>query len=117
VVQDKLGSMGPYAYLRDQWVSFDDQKMIKYKTNYVKQMGLAGAMIWALDLDDFRNLCNCEAHPLLKTINRGLCRLDTPSPDCSFPSETRGKDSIYAKLVVMKTYSESQTKVLMSTIL
>jgi chitinase len=91
VVQDSLGSMGPYAYLRDQWVSFDDQNMIRYKTNYVKKMGLAGAMIWALDLDDFRNLCNCEAHPLLKTINRGLGRLNTPSPDCSFNSQNKSK--------------------------
>lgn len=83
MVQDKYNSMGPYAYLRDQWVSFDDQQMIMRKTNLVKELGLAGAMIWALDLDDFRNICDCEPHPLLKTINRGLCRLNTPAPDCS----------------------------------
>ncbi|XP_059479869.1 probable chitinase 10 [Neocloeon triangulifer] len=86
VVQDPLKTMGPYAYLRDQWVSFDDQAMIKYKVDFIRQMGLAGGMIWALDLDDFRNLCGCEAHPLLKTINRGLCRIDSPAPDCSFSS-------------------------------
>ena len=46
--------MGPYAYKGDQWVSFDDAGMINHKSNYIKNMDLGGAMIWALDLDDFR---------------------------------------------------------------
>ena len=46
--------MGPYAFKGTQWVSFDDVAMIKHKSEYVKKMGLGGAMIWALDLDDFR---------------------------------------------------------------
>ena len=54
VVSDPSGSMGPYAYKDDQWVSFDDVKMIQHKSQYVKNMNLGGAMIWALDLDDFR---------------------------------------------------------------
>lgn len=64
--------MGPYAYLRDQWVSFDDVGMIQHKSEYIKAMGLGGGMIWALDLDDFKNYCGCEEYPLLKTINRAL---------------------------------------------
>ena len=46
--------MGPYAYKGTEWVSFDDVAMIKHKSEYVKKMNLGGAMIWALDLDDFR---------------------------------------------------------------
>jgi chitinase len=38
--------MGPYAYKGDQWVSFDDYQMIKHKSEYVKALGLGGAMIW-----------------------------------------------------------------------
>lgn len=94
VVQDEFGTMGPYAYLRDQWVSFDDQAMIRYKTEFVKARGLGGAMIWALDLDDFRNVCNCEPHPLLRTINRGLCRLNTPAPDCSLSKASSSKPAL-----------------------
>ena len=45
--------MGPYAYKGNQWVSFDDVAMIKYKSEYIKNLDLGGAMIWALDLDDF----------------------------------------------------------------
>lgn len=72
VVQDPEGAMGPYAYSGNQWTSFDDVKVTRKKSELAKKMGLGGAMIWALDLDDFRNRCGCEAHPLLKTINRVL---------------------------------------------
>ena len=54
VVIDPAGTMGPYAYKGDQWVSFDDVTMIRHKSHYVKKMKLGGAMIWALDLDDFK---------------------------------------------------------------
>lgn len=64
--------MGPYAYKGNQWVSFDDADMIRKKSELVKTMNIGGAMIWALDLDDFRNSCGCETYPLLKTINRVL---------------------------------------------
>lgn len=74
--------MGPYAYLRDQWVSFDDQAMIRQKSEYVRDMGLGGGMIWALDLDDFRDRCHCEQYPLLKTINRVLRNYPGPGPKC-----------------------------------
>uniref|UniRef100_A0A1B0AV04 chitinase n=1 Tax=Glossina palpalis gambiensis TaxID=67801 RepID=A0A1B0AV04_9MUSC len=73
VVRDPRGRMGPFAFLRDQWVSFDDAPMIQHKSEYVKAMSLGGAMIWALDLDDFKNVCNCESYPLLKAINRDAC--------------------------------------------
>lgn len=73
--------MGPYAYKGNQWVGFDDASTIKMKTQFVKDMKLGGAMIWALDLDDFTNRCQCESYPLLKTINRGLGRLKD-KPEC-----------------------------------
>ncbi|KAK6618323.1 hypothetical protein RUM44_002775 [Polyplax serrata] len=82
MVRDRKGRMGPYAYLRDQWVSFDDQEMIKHKAEYIRYMGLGGGMIWALDLDDFRNRCQCESYPLLKTINRILRNYPGPQPIC-----------------------------------
>ena len=69
--------MGPYAYKGNEWVSFDDIDTINQKTEYIKSMKLGGAMIWALDLDDFGGSCGTgETYPLLKTINRGLGMLD-----------------------------------------
>ena len=54
MVEDESGAMGPYAFRDDQWVSFDDSKMIHKKSKFIKDEKLGGAMIWALDLDDFR---------------------------------------------------------------
>ena len=72
-MRDANKRMGPYAYSGDEWVSFDDIDTIQQKTEYLKSMGLGGAMIWALDLDDFGGSCGTgEAYPLLKTVNRGL---------------------------------------------
>nr|CAD7569858.1 unnamed protein product [Timema californicum] len=82
VIKDKKGRMGPYAYSRDQWVSFDDTSMIRHKAEFIKAMGLGGGMIWALDLDDFRDICSCEQYPLLRTINRVLRGYPGPGPNC-----------------------------------
>lgn len=91
VVRDRKGRMGPYAYLRDQWVSFDDVAMIRHKSQYVRAMELGGAMIWALDLDDFRNVCGCEEYPLLRTINRELRGYPRVDPQCKLETVTECK--------------------------
>ncbi|XP_058130968.1 chitinase-3-like protein 1 [Dasypus novemcinctus] len=44
----------PYATKGNQWVGYDDQESVKSKVRYLRQKQLAGAMVWALDLDDFR---------------------------------------------------------------
>lgn len=64
--------MGPFAYKNNQWVSYDDQATLKRKTQLIKSMNLAGGMIWALDLDDFKNRCEEGSHPLLKVIREEL---------------------------------------------
>ncbi|XP_022917654.2 probable chitinase 10 isoform X1 [Onthophagus taurus] len=82
VIRDKKMRIGPYAYQRDQWVSFDDIDMIRHKSQFIKDLGLGGGMIWALDLDDFKNICGCENYPLLRTINRVLRNYTVPAPSC-----------------------------------
>lgn len=95
VVRDKKGRMGPYAYNKDQWVSFDDALMIRHKSEFVKSMKLGGAMIWALDLDDFKNYCNCEEYPLLRTINRVLRNYPGPHPKCPLEARPEGKSKLF----------------------
>ncbi|XP_034193394.1 putative chitinase 10 isoform X2 [Osmia lignaria lignaria] len=86
VVEDKQRRIGPYAYKGDQWVSFDDAKQVKIKAELIKDLGLAGGMVWALDLDDFKNRCGCEPSPLLRTMNRVL-RGYPKGPLCPVTSE------------------------------
>ena len=49
-------------------VGYDDVAMIRYKSEYIRKMGLGGGMVWALDLDDFKNRCGQGHHPLMNTI-------------------------------------------------
>ncbi|KAH9643897.1 hypothetical protein HF086_012772 [Spodoptera exigua] len=82
VSRDPGGRMGPYASFEDQWVSFDDDFMVRHKAEYVRSMGLGGSMAWSLDLDDFSGKnCGCGKSPLLATINHVLRGLEAP-PRC-----------------------------------
>ncbi|XP_004685323.1 PREDICTED: chitinase-3-like protein 1 [Condylura cristata] len=48
-----LGQQVPYATKGNQWVGYEDKESVKTKVQYLKNRQLAGAMVWALDLDDF----------------------------------------------------------------
>ena len=86
--------MGPYAFKDDEWVSFDDIDTIQQKTEFLKLMELGGAMIWALDLDDFKGSCGTgETYPLLKTINRELGMLDDGKSSVDQSLQSRRYDS------------------------
>lgn len=81
VVKDPYGRMGPFAYKGNQWVSFDDVEIIKKKVNFLKSLDLAGGMVWALDLDDFRNRCGQGKHPLINAIKNSLLESNVDEDD------------------------------------
>lgn len=68
VIQDPQRRMGPFAFKGNQWVSFDDANMIRQKAQFIRDMGLGGGMVWALDLDDFKGRCGEGQHPLMHTL-------------------------------------------------
>ena len=51
-------------------------------------MGFAGGMVWALDLDDFKNRCGEGAHPLMNEIKKVLGPSKGTMPGDAMP-ETR----------------------------
>ena len=62
--------MGPYAHKGNQWVGYDDVDIIRQKSEYIRDNGFGGGMIWTLDFDDFNNICGGGEYPLLKAINQ-----------------------------------------------
>ena len=104
VVEDSQGRLGPYAYKGDQWVGYDDVATIRRKSEYIRELGLGGGMVWAMDLDDFNNKCGQGHHPLLNTIKAVLAppRDETSTEvstdteelpeDVTLPSDVTGPD-------------------------
>lgn len=44
----------PYLVDGDQWVGFDDERAIRNKMHWIKSNGFGGAMVWTIDMDDFK---------------------------------------------------------------
>lgn len=67
-------TLTPYAYNSQtgEWVSYDDAESIGYKTSYLIEKGLAGAMIWAIGLDQFQ-----KGFPLIKQAKSIIDAPDT----------------------------------------
>lgn len=60
---------GTYAYQDDQWVGYDAIEDARAKARYVVEKELGGFMIWSLDEDDFKNVCQTGKYPLLSTLS------------------------------------------------
>ena len=61
-----------HATKGDKWISYDNQRSIRLKTNYAYEHNLAGVMVSAIDTDDFRGNCGGGKYPLLRTINKAF---------------------------------------------
>ncbi|KAG1661587.1 putative chitinase 10 [Nymphon striatum] len=64
--------MVPYAYNKDQWVGFDDQRSLKKKMQWLKRNGYGGVMVWSIDMDDFQGSCTGDTFPLMNSIKSEL---------------------------------------------
>nr|CAD7394198.1 unnamed protein product [Timema cristinae] len=62
----------PFAYRKDQWVGFDDERSLKTKMSWLKEEGFGGIMIWSVDMDDFRGHCGTGKYPLINAMRQEL---------------------------------------------
>nr|CAD7461789.1 unnamed protein product [Timema tahoe] len=58
----------PFASRGSLWVAYDDPESIAEKAQYVLDMELGGAMVWSIDMDDFKGNCG-DKNVLLQKIN------------------------------------------------
>ncbi|XP_059352646.1 probable chitinase 10 [Daphnia carinata] len=75
MVRDPSQAIGPYAVSPDHprtWVGYDDPEMAAVKSRYILSKGLAGAFLWDISYDDFRNTCGGGFNPITTAIYNTL---------------------------------------------
>ncbi|XP_076349223.1 endochitinase-like [Tachypleus tridentatus] len=88
---DDIGKC-PYAYYDDQWIGYEDEESIGIKMDYIRQQGYGGAMIWAIDMDDFNGACG-EKHGLLKVMNNKMKDYMVSTPDPTITTTPKPKST------------------------
>lgn len=58
----------PYAFSATEWVGYDDLRSVTEKANYINNNNLGGAMFWAVDDDDYNNVCGGGKYPLITAV-------------------------------------------------
>ncbi|XP_077695695.1 acidic mammalian chitinase-like [Eretmochelys imbricata] len=63
----------PYAYKGNQWIGYDNPKNFAIKAKWLLENNSGGAMVWAIDLDDFTGtFCGEGKYPLMNSLKSVL---------------------------------------------
>lgn len=70
-------SVTPFAVSGNKVIAYDNEQSIMEKVRFAMEKGLAGAMVWSIDTDDFQGDCaeNEEGvgnFPLTRCINKSI---------------------------------------------
>ncbi|KAL4222582.1 hypothetical protein ACF0H5_018623 [Mactra antiquata] len=63
----------PYFYYGNQWVSYDNEKSLKLKSEWIIENGFGGIMVYSLNNDDINGTsCGQGKFPLIDTIKKTI---------------------------------------------
>lgn len=75
--------VAPVAVSGNIWIGYDDAESLTAKVQFARSLGLAGAMVWSIETDDFHGACGGGKNPLQKAIRDALAStavVTTPRP-------------------------------------
>ncbi|XP_059479270.1 acidic mammalian chitinase-like [Neocloeon triangulifer] len=58
----------PYTYRAYEWIGYENVESVQIKGQYAKANNLGGVMVYALEMDDFRNICAGGRYRLLNSL-------------------------------------------------
>ena len=79
---------GPYAFLGNKWIAFDDDTSLKIKAKYVLLRDLAGVGLMSVDADDIDNVCGKvrDSQMIMASDHVTMCDVPRAGSLCSTPS-------------------------------
>lgn len=93
----------PVAVKGNLWIGFDDAESLANKVQLALDKGLAGAMVWSIETDDFRGKCGRGKNPLQEAIRKALLL------NASEPTMTTSESTMTASEPTMTTSEPTMT--------